>query len=105
MARFKVQLASTKRLLSLDAGDKVDGWRIVETIPGSPHAIIEFPDDWDASRVDQEMGRLESAGTIVNDGRGLPRSRIDWLGYVSPTATFTAAALRNPRFSSQSSTR
>lgn len=82
--RFKIELASKQRLLALDSGDKVDGWRIAETIPGSPHAIIELPDDWDASRVDQEMTRLEGAGTIVNDGRGLYRPehtdyRILWL--------------------------
>lgn len=93
MARFKIELNQRRRgLLSLDTGDRVDGWHIVESIPGSPHAIIELPDDWDATRVEQEMNRLESAGTIVNDGNGLYRPEhtdyhvLDWIvgrGFVS----------------------
>jgi hypothetical protein len=73
VSRWKIELEPERGLLSLDAGGKVDGWTVVESIPGSPHAIIELPDDWDASRVDQEMTRLQAEGVIVDDGNGLYR--------------------------------
>jgi hypothetical protein len=108
--KWKIELAPERGLLSLDSGGKVDGWTIVESIPGSPHAIIELPDDWDASRVDQEMTRLQAEGVIVDDGNGLYRPEhtdyhvLDWLegqGFRSEAAvnvavgdTFPSDAIR-----------
>lgn len=71
--RVKVELASRPRLLMSQAGDAVAGLRIVETTPGSPQAIVEVPDSWNAADVDRYLRDLERQGVLVDDGRGLWR--------------------------------
>lgn len=71
MARIKVELAP--RLAPTDIGDQLDGFPIIQTVPGGHHALVRLPDTYSAADIEATVRGWLRDGLVVDDGRGLWR--------------------------------
>lgn len=72
------------------------GFRVSASIAGSPHALIEFPEDWDRERVMQFMNRPEIAAELAANPDGWRFEHLNYQALGWPVPSLPRLALFQP---------
>ncbi len=85
----RVVVETMPHMRGLTTGESIGLWPVIETVPGSPVTVIEFPDSASADEIDGYLKELESRNLIRETEQGLSRDVLSGykpLGQIQPLA-------------------